>query len=108
MEIQVSEVPKESFGAMSGGKGVWDKTGMLEFAKELSVKYKGKVVSMPLESVTGKDGKEVKGFFNQYYKGLNRIKYINYYCRKNLIEAFELIGFKALVKTNKTNILIQL
>lgn len=107
MEINVSEVPKESFGAMTG-KGSWDRTGISAFASELATKYKGKCVSMPLETVTSKEGKEIKGFYNQYYKGLNRIKYINYYCRKNLMEAFEVLGLKALVKTNKTNILIQL
>jgi hypothetical protein len=104
-DLEISEMDESDLKATSGRSGVWDHSGILAFAKELGEKYPGKVIGMPLESLgTGKS----EGFFNKFYKGAKKIKYISYYCRKHLLEAFTSIGIAADVRTNKNTLLVQL
>jgi hypothetical protein len=99
---------KAEFSATAGGRGKWDNQGIVSFAKDIASKYSNKVVGLPLETFNDRAGKPIEGFYNRYYLGSGRIKYINYYCRKRLIEAFETLGIKAAVRTAKNQILIQL
>ena len=103
--IDVHEVSETELKNVSS-RGIWDKTGIVDFAKELSVSYPNKVIGMPLES-TGTDSKS-EGFYNKFYKGAKRIKYINYYCRKYLIEAFKELNVPVDVRTNKNTLLVSL
>jgi len=101
--MEIREISEAEFNSLSGSRGKWDTAGILNFAKELSEKYPNKVISMPLETV-----EDDEGFYNKFYKGVGRIKYINYYCRKRLMEAFETLGVEADVKTAKNSLLVQL
>lgn len=103
MVIQVNEISESELRSVSGTRGIWDREGIKGFAKELSETYPNKVIGMPLETV----GKS-EGFYNKFYKGTNRIKYISYYCRKYLLEAFQVLDIPADVRTNKNTILVQL
>jgi bacteriocin-like protein len=101
--IEVKELSESELRTVTGGRGVWDKEGIRGFAKELIENYPGKVIGMPLESM----GKS-EGFYNKFYKGTHKIKYISYYCRKYLLEAFQALEIAADVRTNKNTILVQL
>ena len=104
--MEINEISKAEFNACGGSRGKWDSEGINAFAIEMSEKYKNKVIGMPLESVS-KDGKKIEGFWNKYYNGTRKIKYIGYYCRKRLVEAFETLNISADVRTAKNQLLIQ-
>ena len=104
--VEVKELSEAEFNSAGGSRGVWDNVGILEFAKELAEKYPNKVIGMPLESVS-KDGKKIEGFYSKFYKGPRKIKYIGYYCKKRLTEAFEQLGIPAFVRQSRSQILIQ-
>lgn len=105
-DIAVTELSEAEFQTVGGSRGRWDSPGILDFAKELSQEYPNKVVGMPLESIS-RDGKKIDGFYSQFYKGPRKIKYIGYYCRKRLIEAFETLKIEADVRISKNQLLIQ-
>ena len=107
MEIEVNELTTAEFGSAGGSRGTWNDTGILEFAKELSKDYPNKVIGLALESVE-KDGRTIEGFYNKFYNGANKIKYIGYYCRKRLSDAFNTLGITADVKQTKNQLLVQL
>ena len=96
-EIEVKELTSGEFNTNGGSRGKWDQTGITDYAKELSKKYSNKVIGLPLEN-----------FYQEYYHGTHRIKYIGYYCRKRLIDAFEALNIKADVRQTKNQILISL
>ena len=88
--------------------GVWDHSGIIEFARDLSINHPNKVVGMPIENAEiGSDGKP-KGFYNNYYLNNKRIQHINHYCRKHLEEAFKELKIPADVRTNKNTLLVSL
>jgi len=88
---------------VTSSRGVWDKEGILDFAKELNESYPGKVLGMPLETIGNNEG-----FFNKFYRGTKKIKYIAYYCKKHLTEAFRSLEINADVRTTKNTLLVSL
>jgi len=105
--IDVHEVSETELKSVKS-HGVWDHSGIIEFAKDLSVNHPNKVVGMPIENAEiGSDGKP-KGFYNNYYLNNKRIQHINHYCRKHLEEAFKELKIPADVRTNKNTLLVSL
>jgi len=105
--IDVHEVSETELKSVKS-HGVWDHSGIIEFAKDLSVNHPNKVVGMPIENAEiGSDGKP-KGFYNNYYLNNKRIQHINHYCRKHLEEAFKELNVPADVRTNKNTLLVSL
>ena len=105
--IDVQEVSEIELKSVKS-HGVWDHSGIIEFARDLSVNHPNKVVGMPIENAEiGSDGKP-KGFYNNYYLNNKRIQHINHYCRKHLEEAFKELKIPADVRTNKNTLLVSL
>ena len=105
--LEIQEISNESFGSI-GGRGRWNTEGILNMAKRLSEKHAGKTIAMPLMN-TKVDGTQVDGFYEQFYNGTGRIKYIGYYCKSRLTEAFKMLNIEASVKAaeSKNRLLIQ-
>jgi hypothetical protein len=100
--INITEMTEESIKSV-GSRGTWDLIGINSFVAELSQKYSGKVIGMPLLSTD-----DSEGFYNKFYKGNKQIKYVNFYCRKHLLDAFKHANVNADVRTARNVLLINL
>lgn len=87
MEIQ--EITKEEVGKIVI-RSKWKQKEMLTFARDLHEQYNGKIVKISMDD-----------FYNDFYSGENRIKYINYYCKKHLQECFKDLDINTIVSTTK-------
>ena len=93
-DFEVEEISEDEFnqgGSRNGGK--WNKEAIKEFVKQAKASCSGKAFKYPISN-----------FYTKFREdeGATVVKYASYYARKNLIEAFDEAGIKAIVKTVNT------